>query len=449
MVLSYKCKIGMTTYQFYSLYNGRLKMVKLKVPYSKQGMILEIPEKRFTGVLEAKLDNCIEHKTQEEIVEESMNNPIGSHSLEVLAKGKKNVVIITSDHTRPVPSKITMPIILKRIRKVNPDIDVKIIVATGFHRPSTREELVYKMGEEIVDNEDIVMHISTDDESMCKVGVLPSGGDLYINKLAYEAELLIAEGFIEPHFFAGFSGGRKSVLPGIASAKTIMYNHCSDFIDSDNSRTGKLKHNPIHEDMVYAAKVAKLAFILNVVIDKDKKIVASFAGDVEKAHTKGCEFVTELSKVNSIKSDIVVTTNGGYPLDQNIYQAVKGMTAAEATCRDGGVIIMIAACNDGHGGQSFYENVANADSPKQLLEKIRSVGRCDTIPDQWEFQILARILSKYTVIMVTDKCNPEMIKKMHMKHAFNFKEALEMATSIVGIDSKIVVIPDGVSVIVK
>ncbi|MDN9857654.1 nickel-dependent lactate racemase [Clostridioides difficile] len=424
-------------------------MVKLKVPYSKQGMILEIPDERFLGVLESKSDNYIEHNTQEEIVEESMNNPIGSNSLEELVKGKKNVVIITSDHTRPVPSRITMPIILRRIRNVNPEIDVKIIVATGFHRPSTREELIYKMGEEIVDNEDIVMHISTDDKSMCKVGILPSGGDLYINKLAYEAELLIAEGFIEPHFFAGFSGGRKSVLPGIASAKTIMYNHCSDFIDSDNSRTGKLNNNPIHEDMVYAAKVAKLAFILNVVIDKDKKIIASFAGDVEKAHTKGCRFVTELSKVNSIKSDIVVTTNGGYPLDQNIYQSVKGMTAAEATCKDGGVIIMISACNDGHGGQSFYENVANADSPKQLLDKIRSVDRVDTIPDQWEFQILARILSKYTVIMVTDKCNPEMIKKMHMKHAFNFKEALEMATSIVGKESKVVVIPDGVSVIVK
>lgn len=185
-------------------------MVKLKVPYSKQGMILEIPDERFLGVLESKSDNYIEHKTQEEIVEESMNNPIGSNSLEELVKGKKNVVIITSDHTRPVPSRITMPIILRRIRNVNPEIDVKIIVATGFHRPSTREELIYKMGEEIVDNEDIVMHISTDDKSMCKVGILPSGGDLYINKLAYEAELLIAEGFIEPHFFAGFQVAEKA-----------------------------------------------------------------------------------------------------------------------------------------------------------------------------------------------------------------------------------------------
>ncbi|WP_330403049.1 lactate racemase domain-containing protein, partial [Clostridioides difficile] len=139
---------------------------------------------------------------------------------------------------------------------------MKYKVGTGFHRPSTREELIYEMGEEKVDNEDIVMHISTDYKSMCKVGIFPSGGDLYLNKLVYEAELLIAEGFIETHFFAGFSCGRKSVLPGIASAKTIMYNHCSDFIDSDNSRTGNFNSNPIHEDMVYAAKVANIELIL-------------------------------------------------------------------------------------------------------------------------------------------------------------------------------------------
>ncbi len=424
-------------------------MAILKVPYSKEGMILNIADKNLSKILQSKAHNYKVNKTQQEIVEQSMDNPIGSKHIEQLVKGKKNVVIITSDHTRPVPSKITMPIILRRLRESNPNINIKILVATGFHRPSTREELIYKMGEEIVNNEEIVMHISTDDSKMIKAGVLPSGGDFYINKLAYEADLLIAEGFIEPHFFAGFSGGRKSILPGIASAKTIMYNHCSDFIDSENARTGTLKNNPIHEDMVYAAKTAKLAFIVNVVIDQDKKVIASFAGDVEDAHIKGCKFVTELSKIDSHKADIVVSTNGGYPLDQNIYQSVKGMTAAEATCNEGGVIIMICACNDGHGGQSFYDNIANAKSPTAILESVRKVGRGNTTPDQWEFQILARILEKYTVIMVTDQCNPEMIKNMHMKHAYNFDEALKMALEIKGKDSKVVVIPDGVSVIVK
>ena len=328
-------------------------MATIHVPYSKTGMDLNIEDKNLLKVLTSKAHDFKPDKNESQLVEDSMDNPIGSKKLEELAVGKKNIVIITSDHTRPVPSKITMPIILRRIRSVNKDAKIKILIANGFHRPSTKEELIFKMGEEIVENEEIVMHISTDDSQMVKAGVLPSGGDFYLNKVAFEADLLIAEGFIEPHFFAGFSGGRKSILPGIASAKTIMYNHCSEFIDSDNARTGILTDNPIHRDMVYAAKTAKLAFIVNVVIDQDKKVIASFAGDVEEAHKVGCDFVTELSKVDATPADIAVSTNGGYPLDQNIYQAVKGMTAAEATCKEGGVIIMIAACNDGHGGQSF------------------------------------------------------------------------------------------------
>ena len=154
-------------------------------------------------------------------------------------------------------------------------------------------------------------------------------------------------------------------------------------------------------------------------------------------------------KIDATPADIAISTNGGYPLDQNIYQSVKGMTAAEATCKEGGVIIMIAACNDGHGGQSFYDNIAEASSPSEILKRVRSVDKGDTVPDQWEFQILARILEKYTVIMVTDQCDPQMIKNMHMKHAYNFDEALKMAYEIKGNDAKVVVIPDGVSVIVK
>lgn len=424
-------------------------MAIIKVPYSKHGMNLEIEDRNLEAILVSKAHDFIVNKTESEIVKDSLDNPIGKSRLEELSKDKENIVIITSDHTRPVPSRVIMPQILERIRKGNPNAKIKILVATGFHRPSTKEELIFKLGEEIVEKEEIVMHISTKDEDMIKMGVLPSGGDFYINKLAADADLLIAEGFIEPHFFAGFSGGRKSILPGIASAKTIMYNHCSEFIDSDNSRTGILKNNPIHEDMVYAAKTANLAFIVNVAIDKDKKVIASFAGDVDKAHKEGCEFVTNLSKIDKVPSDIVVSTNGGYPLDQNIYQSVKGMTAAEATCKDGGVIIMVSACNDGHGGQSFYDNVANASCPKEILENVRNVKKEDTVPDQWEFQILARILDRFTVIMVTDECDPQMIKNMHMKHAYNFDEALNMAYEIKGKDAKVVVIPDGVSVIVK
>lgn len=189
-------------------------MVQIDLPYDKRNITANIPDKNFAGLLESKAESFQNPLSEKETVEKSMDNPIGSPSLEELAKGKKNIVLISSDHTRPVPSHIITPIILRRIRSVAPDARIRILVATGFHRPSTKEELINKYGSEIVENEEIVMHFSTDDDSMVKIGQLPSGGDCIINKVAAEADLLLAEGFIESHFFAGFSGGRKAVLPG-------------------------------------------------------------------------------------------------------------------------------------------------------------------------------------------------------------------------------------------
>ena len=424
-------------------------MAKIKIPYSNRLLEVEIPDHNLVGILESKAHTFHAYGSQEEIVNRALDHPIGSATLEELVQGRKNMVIISSDHTRPVPSKVTMPILLKRIRKANPDIDIKILIATGFHRPDMTEELIHKFGQEIVDHEVIINHLSEDENSVVRVGTLPSGGELWLNKLAMETELLISEGFIEPHFFAGFSGGRKSVLPGVASAKTVMANHCSEFIASEYARTGVIHNNPIHNDMLYAAREAKLAFILNVVIDSEKNIINAFAGDSELAHAEGCKFVMDLASVKAVKADIAITSNGGYPLDQNVYQSVKGMTAAEAVCKEGGVIIMVSACNDGHGGKSFYENMANAKTPEEVLNRVMKTVRTETIPDQWEFQILARILKKHTVILVSDLCDPEMIKNMHMQHAYTFEEALKRAFEIKGSDADITVIPDGVGVVVK
>ena len=422
--------------------------MKTKIPYHKTHMPIEIPDENFICSLVSNAENAKRTGTEQEIVERAMDNPIGSKSLEELVQGKRRMVIISSDHTRPVPSRVTMPIILRRIREANPDIKITILIATGFHRPTTKQELIDRYGEEIVANENIVVHRSHDDE-MADLGTLPSGGKLLLNKVAIDTDLLIAEGFIEAHFFAGFSGGRKAVLPGIASATTVMANHCSEFIASPHARTGMLEDNPIHRDMIYAARQAKLAFILNVVIDAQKKIIAAFAGDTEKAHVKGCEFVLNMSQVKKNPTDIVITTNGGYPLDQNIYQAVKGMTAAEANCKEGGVIIMVAGLSDGHGGESFCKMLTKAQSPQKLLEEFSSIPRNKTKPDQWEAQILCRILSKHKVIMVTDMCDERLILGMHMEHAETFDEALSRAFEIKGKNATVSLIPDGVSVIVR
>jgi len=205
--------------------------MRILLPYHKKTVPVEIPDHNFVGSLVSRVEEYKPGKSQEELVEASLDNPIGSLKLEELVKGKKNIVIISSDHTRPVPSKIITPILLRRIRSSQPDANIKILVATGFHRPSTQQELVDKYGQDIVDHEQIVMHISTDDSAMKKVGTLPSGGECIVNRLAADADLVIAQGFIEPHLFAGFSGGRKSVLPGISSYKTIMANHCAEFIN--------------------------------------------------------------------------------------------------------------------------------------------------------------------------------------------------------------------------
>ncbi|MBP2641142.1 MAG: putative D-mannonate dehydrogenase [Firmicutes bacterium] len=424
-------------------------MAIVKIPYAKRTMDFELPDERLLGILTSKANDYTPEASETDLVQSALKHPIDSARLRDLAKDKKNIVIISSDHTRPVPSRIVMPLILEEIRSDNPDASITLLIATGFHRASTQEELLNKFGEKIVNEENIVIHDSRKQEDMVNIGKLPSGGDILLNKVAAEADLLVSEGFIEPHFFAGFSGGRKSVLPGVVSQVTVLANHCSNFIASENARTGILEGNPLHRDMISAARQAKLAFIVNVVIDADKKVIKAFAGDFEKAHEEGCIFVGRLAAVDAKPADIVITSNGGYPLDQNIYQSVKGMSAAEATCKKGGVIIICSACNDGHGGDAFYNWFAKASSPQEILDKIMAIDAFSTIADQWEAQILARIQIRHKIIIVTDQCDHRLIESMHMRAASSLEEAMIMAEELVGKEAKITVIPDGVSVIVK
>ncbi len=297
-------------------------------------------------------------------------------------------------------------------------------------------------------NEKIIVHDCDDSENMISLGKLPSGGECLINRIAYEADLLLSEGFIEPHFFAGFSGGRKSVLPGIASRKTVLANHCSEFIDSDFARTGILEKNPIHEDMVWAAGKVKLAFIVNVVLDLNKNAIFAVAGDYIEAHKAGCKFLNDLCCVKAVKSDIVITTNGGYPLDQNVYQAVKGMTAAEASVKENGVIIMMAKSNDGHGGKNFFDQIALEKDIDKTLKLFRSRGRSETVPDQWQTQVFIRVLKHASVIYISDMPD-DIISQMHMIPAHGIAEAIAKAKTLLNnVSPTITAIPDGVSVIV-
>ncbi|MBQ2749406.1 MAG: nickel-dependent lactate racemase [Clostridia bacterium] len=383
------------------------------------------------------------------LVEEAMAKPYGP-SLRELAVGKANIVIIISDHTRPVPSKDILPGMLREIREGNPSARVTLLVATGVHRGTTVEELRGKLGDEIYENYPIVIHNARKEEEQVYLGVLPSGAELWIDRVAAEADLLVAEGFIEPHFFAGYSGGRKSVLPGVSSAVTVLGNHCSRFIASDRARTGILDENPIHEDMRAAAKMAGLRYIVNVIINGEKETVAAFAGDPEEAHGAGCRYLAGYCGVKpQKKGDIVITTNGGYPLDQNIYQSVKGLTAGEGACRDGGVLIITAACADGTGGEHFYRALRDAASPAELYDACMQVPQAETKPDQWQYQILARIMKRFSVIFVSSPEAASLIRDMKLGYAGTLSEAIAMAEEIVGKDHHRVIIPDGISVVVE
>ncbi len=423
-------------------------MSQIQFPYGKEKLSIDIPDGSLNGVLVSKLHSYHTDKTETELVLEAMESPVGTDRLSELARGKQKVVIIASDHTRPVPSKAIIPPMLAQIREGNPNADITILIATGCHRGTTKDELISKFGEDIVANEKIYIHDCDEEDMLVKIGTLPSGGELVVNKLAVEADLLVAEGFIEPHFFAGFSGARKSVLPGIAARKTVLANHCSEFIASPYARTGILENNPIHKDMVYAGKTAKLAYIVNVVIDENKKAIFAVAGDMEKAHEKGCEFLSGLCKAKALPADIVISTNGGYPLDQNIYQSVKGMTAAEATVKEGGVIIMLSKCNDGTGGMDFYEQMKEEEDIGKIEQKFMARGRNETLTDQWMTQILVRILKHCSVVYVSDAPD-EMIRDYHMIPAHSLDEAIQKAREILGRDdASVTAIPDGVSVMV-
>ena len=424
-------------------------MKHIEFPYGKEKLSYEFSEKELAGVLTSAIHDYIPTDGEVELVEKALQNPIGSPSLAEMAKGKKNIVIIASDHTRPVPSKVIMPAMLREIRSTSPDAQITILISTGCHRGTTKDELISKFGEEIVAQENIYVHDCDEREKLENIGTLPSGGRCEINSIALNADLLVAEGFIEPHFFAGFSGGRKSVLPGIAGRTTVLANHCSEFIDSPNARTGILENNPIHRDMLWAAKQAKLAFIVNVVLNEEKKVIYAVAGDTEQAHAEGVRFLSSLCGVTAVPADIVISTNGGYPLDQNVYQAVKGMTAAEATVKQGGVIIMLAKSNDGIGGDHFYHQLADEQDINKTMALFRSRDRQETVPDQWQTQIMLRVLMRADVIYISDM-DDEIVRKMHMTPAHSLEEAVALAKQKLGREEvTITAIPDGVSVIVK
>lgn len=418
----------------------------IPIPYYTSTLALHVEEENLKAVLTAKMHGFHAEKSQEQLVLDALEHPVGSPRLRTLAEGKRNIVIVTSDHTRAVPSKITLPLLLKEIRSGNPDADITILIATGLHRPTTEEEQRRMFGDAIVDHEKIAINNAFAPEQFVELCTLPSGAVFQVNRLAAECDLLVTEGFVEPHFFAGFSGGRKSILPGICSERTVNENHSYKAVSHPRSNSGMLKDNPIHADMLCAAKAVNVQFIFNVALDGEKKIVAAWAGDLEQAHEAGVAFIRQWSQCPVVTGDIVVTSNGGYPLDQNLYQSPKAMATAEACAGEDGVIIMCCSCCDGMGGAHFGQLIQRG-TPDEIDRYLSSIPPEKTIPEQWCTQVCVRVLRKHPVILVTTFLSHDEVRKANMIPASTPDEALEIAYRLKGEQASVVVIPDGVSVL--
>lgn len=418
----------------------------IPIPYYTSTLDLHVDEENLKAVLTAKMHGFHAEKTQEQLVLDALEHPVGSPRLRELAKDKQKIVIVTSDHTRAVPSKITLPLLLKELRSGNPQADITILIATGLHRPTTEEEQRRMFGDEIVDQEKIAINNAFDPEQFVELCTLPSGAVFQVNKLAAQCDLLVTEGFVEPHFFAGFSGGRKSILPGVCSERTVNENHSYKAVSHPRSNSGMLKDNPIHADMLCAAKAVNVQFIFNVALDGEKKIVAAWAGDLEKAHEAGVAFIRQWSQCPVVTGDIVVTSNGGYPLDQNLYQSPKAMATAEACAGEDGVIIMCCSCCDGMGGAHFGE-ILQRGTPDEIDRYLSEIPPQKTIPEQWCAQVCVRVLRRHQVILVTTFLDHDEVRRANMIPASTPDEALEIAYRLKGEHASVVVIPDGVSVL--
>ena len=366
-----------------------------------------------------------------------LRSPIGSPPLRSLLHLQDKVVVLVTDNTRPCPDDKILPPLLAEIETVVPAVNITVIIARGLHNPLSREELVRKLGRDIVQKYNVINH---DPAQTVYLGTTSAGNPVEINRRVVEADFRISTGFIEPHFFAGFSGGCKSITPGAASIRAIRANHSFQMINHPLARAGVLKGNPVYEDIVEQAKIARHNFIVNVLLNEKKEITSVVAGDPVAAHARGCEMEKEAVGVKvGRRFDICITTNNGAPLDLDFYQTCKGIDVAAQVTREGGIIIVAAACGTGIGPEDFRNLHASCTSPRAVLQKIKDQGPSGV---QWQNQILARVQLQHTVYLVSELADTA-VREMMAEPFPTIEAALERALEVMGRDAEIAVIPEG------
>jgi len=422
--------------------------MNVTLPYGHQDLEIRIPETPgFQGVFRPHDPPAI--PSIEKYMEESLCRPIDSLPLARLAQHRRNACIIISDITRPVPNRILLPPILKTLEQSGIDEkDIVILIATGIHRPNEGEELIELVGREIVENYRIVNHRSRSDEEMIHVGDISIGVPVVVNRLYVEADLKILTGFIEPHMWAGFSGGRKSILPGISSMNTLHTMHGPAMVAHPDTRYGVLKNNPLHDAALETMELTGADFMVNVTLNSKKQITEVFAGHPVNAHEKGCRFLSRYC-IQRLKEplDFILTTNSGAPLDCNLYQTAKGITGAAPVVKDNGIILIASACYEGVGSAEYEKVLDLVDTPERFIHRIMA-GEF-FIPDQWCAQETVQVMLKHPIWLYSDGISLDKIRKYHFVPATSIEESIGKLLHMFGTDACWAVVPDGPNLILQ
>jgi len=412
--------------------------VKATLPYGKTGIELDLSGINAT-VLNARF--MVGVSDERALFLEAVERPIASRPLAELVGADERVALVIPDITRPFPSDRVLPWLFEALAHV-PKENFVIINGTGSHRGNTPDELKAMVGEAIYANYRIVNHDGHDPDGCVSVGQSKFGYDVLLNREYVEADRRIALGFIEPHFMAGFSGGGKAVFPGVASVESIMHYHSAPVIADPLSSWGNLMDNPTQEHVREASQKVPVDFCVNLALNKERRITRFFCGEMVSAHDVGCQYVKDTSMLACERAyPVVVTTNNGFPLDQNLYQAVKGMSAAAQIVEPGGLILVAAECSDGfpsHG--NFKKLLFEYDTIEALMGEIMKPQFA--VFDQWQTQLMAQICSKARVGI---KCeiDDESIRKAHLMPVDSLQEALEDELSRIGHDAPVAVLPEG------
>jgi len=413
----------------------------VQLEYGRTGLGVELPDDRPIRTLVYKQSDPLPHP--ERTVREILDRPHGTPPLAELARGRTDACIVICDITRPVPNELILRPVLQTLEDAGiPKDRITILIATGLHRPNEGDELVEVVGAFIAENYRVENHHGQALQEHTHLGDSPRGVPIWIDSRYAQADLKITTGLIEPHFMAGFSGGRKLICPGIAALETIRAWHVPDFLEHPNADCGILEGNPVHEESTWIGRRTGCDFIVNVVIDDKRRPLKFVAGDMEAAFEEGVQFVRGVvTDTVPEPVDVVVTSSAGYPLDTTFYQSVKGLVGALPVVKKGGTIIMAASLSAGIGSAEFQQGIADNPTLDNFVDRIRDKDYF--FMDQWQLEELAKVLRKAKVKVVSDGLPAETLAGLYVEPAATVEQAVADSLAEYGEKATMAVIPKG------